>query len=297
MSHQIVDLLREAVSDGSASAMGGVTEYGDVLIACRHDGFTPLGEFPFESGALGQGRPQGGAGPQFRGERLGFILRGGQEQGSLDPDLRMTGPSGIRIRRGSPRPTGGHGVGGTRPRGREIRPPGAHRDFRTAQGKTERKDTLAAGGLHRNDGHTKLLGETRRTNRRALCLGHVDHVESDDGGQAQLENLGNEVEIALQVGGIEDTEQALGSRGVLPQVQQHITGDQLVGGMGSQAIAPGKVEEFDPFPVLADELARILLNGDPGIVADFLPEAGEGIEEGGLARIRVAHDGIGFGPR
>ena len=46
--------------------------------------------------------------------------------------------------------------------------------------------------------------------------------------------------------------------------------------------------------MLSDELTRLLLHGHAGIVAHFLPEAGQGVKERGLAAIGIADHGIGL---
>jgi hypothetical protein len=92
--------------------------------------------------------------------------------------------------------------------------------------------------------------------------------------------------------GIDHAEDAFRTRCVLTQIEQDVTGDSLVGGMRPEAVAARKIKELDLFAMLTDELARLFLHGNPGIVGDLLPKAGQRIEERGLSTIRIADHGV-----
>ena len=96
------------------------------------------------------------------------------------------------------------------------------------------------------------------------------------------------------MGGVDHAEDALGARRVLTQIEQDVAGDALVGGVTTDAVTAGQVEQLHLLAVLADELARLLLHGDAGIVGDLLAEAGQRVEERGLAAVGVADDGVRF---
>ena len=64
--------------------------------------------------------------------------------------------------------------------------------------------------------------------------------------------------------------------------------------MSSEAVTAGEIKEFDPLSMLSDELAQLLLDRHPGVVADFLPQSGEGIEKSRLASVGVANNSIRF---
>ena len=55
-----------------------------------------------------------------------------------------------------------------------------------------------------DDRHTELLPSRGEIDLKAAMLGHVDHVQHDDGRQTQLQHLADQVEIALQVAGVDD---------------------------------------------------------------------------------------------
>ena len=107
--------------------------------------------------------------------------------------------------------------------------------------------------------------------------------------------MGDEIESPLQVGGINHAEDASRLRRVLPEIHQDIPCDPLVGSLCAKAVAARKVEQFDLLTMLADELARLLLHGDPRIVADLLTQSRQGVEERGLAAVGIADDGVGLG--
>ncbi len=97
------------------------------------------------------------------------------------------------------------------------------------------------------------------------------------------------------MGGVDHAEDAPWARRILTQIEQDVAGDALVGSVTPDAVAARKIEQLHLLAMLADELARLLLDGDSGIVADFLAKTGECVEERGLAAVGVADDGVGFG--
>ena len=81
--------------------------------------------------------------------------------------------------------------------------------------------------------------------RDALPLGHVDHVQGDDDRHAQFEDLRGQVEVAFEVGGIDDgtTTSGRGSPGCWPRMT--IDRDHLVGAAGGQAVGAGQVDQVE----------------------------------------------------
>ena len=67
------------------------------------------------------------------------------------------------------------------------------------EGRLESGDPLPLGRHHGNDRHAKLLLERGQINLNPGLLRHVHHVQHHDGGEAQIQQLGHEVEVALQV--------------------------------------------------------------------------------------------------
>ena len=94
--------------------------------------------------------------------------------------------------------------------------------------------------------------------------------------------------------GINHAEDAFGTRRVLSQIEEYVAGDPFVGSVRPDAVASGQVEQLDPLAMLSDELARLLLHGDTGVVGNLLAKPRQDVEEGGLAAVGIADDRVGF---
>jgi hypothetical protein len=146
--------------------------------------------------------------------------------------------------------------------------------------------------LDRNNGNAELPGQLLRINVDAEPFGDVDHVQRHDHGHAEFEGLRRQIKVALQVGRIHDGDDDVrpGRAGLLAEDNVH--GHHLVRAARGQAVGAGQVDEVDGTPgERAPPLLR--LDGDAGIVADALVQAGQGVEQRGLARVRVADQGHG----
>ena len=71
-------------------------------------------------------------------------------------------------------------------------------------------DTLVLKGRDHHDRATELLGELVRVDLIAVLLDQVGHVEGDDYGQAGLDNLKRQVQVALEVGGVDNLDDHIG---------------------------------------------------------------------------------------
>ena len=71
-------------------------------------------------------------------------------------------------------------------------------------------DTLVLKGRDHHDRAAELLGELVRVDLVAVLLDQVGHVEGDDHGQAGLDNLKRQVQVALEVGGIDHLDDNIG---------------------------------------------------------------------------------------
>ena len=72
---------------------------------------------------------------------------------------------------------------------------------------------------------------------------------------------------------------------------QDVDGDASVFRIGIEAVDAGEIDEGEVGAADAVEAADALLDGDAGVVGDFLAEAGEAIEEGGFAGVRRTDEG------
>ena len=98
--------------------------------------------------------------------------------------------------------------------------------------------------------------------------------------------------MAVEVGGIDDGEDDVRPRLLRPAAEEQIDRDHLVGAARGEAVGAGQVDEVDRGPV-DGELPLLHLDRDAGVVADALPQAGEGIEQRRFPGVRVADQGDG----
>ena len=71
-------------------------------------------------------------------------------------------------------------------------------------------DALVLKSRDHHDRAAELLGELVRVDLIAVLLDQVGHVEGNDHGQAGLDNLKRQVQVTLEVGGIDDLDDNIG---------------------------------------------------------------------------------------
>ena len=71
-------------------------------------------------------------------------------------------------------------------------------------------DTLVLKSRDHHDRAAELLGELVRVDLVAVLLDQVGHVEGNDHGQAGLDNLKRQVQVTLEVGGIDNLDDNIG---------------------------------------------------------------------------------------
>ena len=71
-------------------------------------------------------------------------------------------------------------------------------------------DALVLKSRDHHDRTAELLGELVRVDLVAVLLDQVGHVEGDDHGQAGLDNLKRQVQVALEVGGVDHLDDDIG---------------------------------------------------------------------------------------
>ena len=147
-----------------------------------------------------------------------------------------------------------------------------------------------AAGVHVNQIKRYEAGAAQPT-LEALFFGHVDHVEREDGGQSQFQNLRGEVQIALKICSVGDHHNNLRRRGVRLPAQQHIARNDFIRGTGLQAVAPGEIDNRKSFAVSPKTEALLFFDCDTRVIPDLLAHACECIEDRGLSAIRIASDG------
>ena len=136
-------------------------------------------------------------------------------------------------------------------------------------------------GHHRN---AERLTHLPHVDGAAVGVDLVHHVQGQDHGRPQLQELQCQVEVPLDVGGVHDVDDAVGLL-----VQDEIPGDDLLLGVGPQGVDAGEVHHCGVLH--PPDLAGLPVHRDAGEVAHMLVGARQGVEEGGLAAVLVAGQG------
>ena len=146
---------------------------------------------------------------------------------------------------------------------------------------------LQRGDLH--DLAAQLTGQLRDVDLVAVLADDVHHVDGDDHGDAQLGELRGEIKVTLKVGAVDDVQNGIGAL-----ADQVVPGYDFLQRVGRQRVNAGQVGDDDIVMLL--ELAFLLLDRDARPVADELVGAGQSVEQGGLAAVRVARKGDAANP-
>ena len=162
-----------------------------------------------------------------------------------------------------------------------------------AHGDAQLDQASTVDGLAGDDGDAELLLQAGNADVEPGLRGEVHHVQHEDDRTAEVEDLVDQVEVPLEVGRVDDAEDAVGLRGVAAPAEQHVARDGLVGRARGERIRAGQVDDRDGLAVLGVGRADLFLDGDPGIISDLLLQAGEGVEERALAAVGIAHQRIG----
>ena len=141
-------------------------------------------------------------------------------------------------------------------------------------------DALVLKGRDHHDRAAELLGELVRVDLVAVLLDQVGHVEGNDHGQAGLDNLKRQVQVALEVGGIDHLDDDIGLA-----AHEVIARALLLGAVGGKRVDAGEVRDGNV--LVAQELGFLFLNRDAGPVANVAVGAGDQVEKRGLAAVGV----------
>jgi len=142
-------------------------------------------------------------------------------------------------------------------------------------------DALALQGGDLHDLAAQLAAQLLHVDLVAVLADNVHHVDGDDNGDAQLGQLGGQVQVTLQVRAVDDVQDGIGAL-----VDQVVTSHHLLQRVGGQGVDAGQVHDGHIIVLL--QLALFLLHRDARPVAHELVGAGQRVEQGGLAGVRVA---------
>ena len=102
------------------------------------------------------------------------------------------------------------------------------------------RDALVLKSRDHHDRAAELLGELVRVDLIAVLLDQVGHVEGDDHGQAGLDNLKRQVQVALEVGGIDHLDDDIGLA-----AHEVVARALLLRAVGGKRVDAGKVRNRD----------------------------------------------------
>ena len=143
-------------------------------------------------------------------------------------------------------------------------------------------DPFATAGDGRYHRHTELLRQLADVDGDSVAPGFVHEVQAHDDPVGDLQYLEDEVEVTLQARRIDHHHRYVR----LPE-QQEVAGHLLIGARRLEGVRSRKVHHLDP---LARVRVQPLGPGDrlSGPVSGVLAQAGELVEHGALARVRIA---------
>ena len=99
-------------------------------------------------------------------------------------------------------------------------------------------DALILKGRDHHDRAAELLGKLVRVDLVAVLLDQVGHVEGNDHGQAGLDNLKRQVQVALKVGGVDNLDDHIGLA-----AHEVVARALLLGAVGGKRVDAGEVRD------------------------------------------------------
>ena len=91
--------------------------------------------------------------------------------------------------------------------------------------------------------------------------------------------------------GIQDEQDDVRRRDAGHTAGEHVDGDAGVLGVGGEGVDAGEIDAGQVGAADALHAAGVVLDGDAGVVGYLVAEAGEAVEEGGLAAVGGAAEG------
>ena len=166
---------------------------------------------------------------------------------------------------------------------------GVHRDGLGALGGADGSlcsvhDAVALECGDLDDLAAKLTGELLDVDLITVLADDIHHVDGDDHGDAELSELGGEIQVTLEVRAVDDVQDRVGTLG-----DEVVTGDDFLQRVGGQGVNTGKVH--DDHVIVLLELTFLLFHGDAGPVTDELVRTGQGVKQRRLTAVGVAREG------
>ena len=99
-------------------------------------------------------------------------------------------------------------------------------------------NTLVLKGRNHHDRAAELLGQFGGVDLVTVLLDQIGHIEGNDHGQAGLDNLKRQVQVALQVGGVDHLDDNIGLA-----AHEVIARALLLGAVGGKRVDAGEVRD------------------------------------------------------
>ena len=147
-------------------------------------------------------------------------------------------------------------------------------------------DPLALGRHGAHDRNPETTREQGGINADPGAFGRIGHIERNDHGQAEVGHLRGEEKIAHQIGGINDANHGVRLGFAVEMTREEVERHAFIGRGGSQAVGAGEVDQGEG-AAATDPEAGFFFDRDSRVVADFLTRAGQAIEKGCFARVRI----------
>ena len=145
-------------------------------------------------------------------------------------------------------------------------------------------DTLVAGSANGNNRHAQQALEQVDVHGAAVGRHLVHHVERNDHGAVELHKLQRQVQVTLDVGGVDDIDDGVGML-----IQDKLAAHDLLARVRRQGVNAGQVGNAC-LGVVADG-AILAVDRHAGKVTDMLIGACQLVEQRGLAAVLVAGEG------
>ena len=99
-------------------------------------------------------------------------------------------------------------------------------------------DALVLKGRYHHDRAAELLGQFGGVDLVTVLLDQIGHIEGNDHGQAGLDNLKRQVQVALKVGGIDNLDDHIGLA-----AHEVVARALLLGAVGGKRVDAGEVRD------------------------------------------------------
>ena len=143
-------------------------------------------------------------------------------------------------------------------------------------------------GLSRNHGNVKLPRELLQIDLHPLSIRQVHHVQGDDDRNLQIQKLTQQIQIPLEIAGVQNAYHTVWRKFTRLLPQKHIHSHPFIRRPWNQTVGSRQIDPFDRKTFMLAE-ANALLNGHTRVIARPLMDAAEPREKCRFPRIRVSN--------